>query len=86
MSHLREATHDVPKVVDEIRPLIKDLPDGTVVAVMGCEVNGPREAMEADIGIAGAPDGIIIFKKGEVIKHLAKDDLRKIDLFFKELL
>lgn len=77
---------DVPKVVDEIRPLIKDLPDGTVVAVMGCEVNGPREAMEADIGIAGAPDGIIIFKKGEVIKHLAKDDLRKIDLFFKELL
>ena len=63
MSHLREATLDVPKVVDEIRPLIKDLPDGTVVAVMGCEVNGPREAMEADIGIAGRLMGSLSSKR-----------------------
>ncbi|MBQ9833052.1 MAG: flavodoxin-dependent (E)-4-hydroxy-3-methylbut-2-enyl-diphosphate synthase, partial [Clostridia bacterium] len=35
------------------------------VAIMGCVVNGPGEAKEADIGIAFAPDGAVMFKKGE---------------------
>lgn len=44
------------------------------VAVMGCEVNGPGEAKDADIGIAGARDGAVLFKQGKVSRKL-RDDL-----------
>jgi (E)-4-hydroxy-3-methylbut-2-enyl-diphosphate synthase len=44
-----------------------DAPDGLTIAVMGCEVNGPREAAAADIGIAGTGDGFVIFKRGAVV-------------------
>lgn len=54
------------------------------VAVMGCVVNGPGEAREADIGIAGGNGEAILFKKGEVIKkmkeeNIVKDLLKEID-------
>ena len=45
------------------------------VAVMGCVVNGPGEAREADIGIAGGNGEGLIFKKGEIIKKLPEDKL-----------
>lgn len=45
------------------------------IAVMGCEVNGPGEAKEADIGIAGSKKYGVIFKKGEIIKKCDKDQL-----------
>jgi (E)-4-hydroxy-3-methylbut-2-enyl-diphosphate synthase len=41
---------------------------GISIAVMGCEVNGPGEAMEADIGIAGTPKGVVLFRKGKIVK------------------
>ena len=45
------------------------------IAIMGCVVNGPGEAREADVGIAGG-DGIgILFKKGEVVKKFPEDQL-----------
>ena len=45
------------------------------VAVMGCAVNGPGEAREADIGIAGG-DGVgLLFKKGEIIKKVPEEEL-----------
>jgi (E)-4-hydroxy-3-methylbut-2-enyl-diphosphate synthase len=44
-----------------------DPPDGLTIAVMGCEVNGPREAAAADIGIAGAGEGFVIFKRGTAV-------------------
>ncbi|MEG1502046.1 MAG: flavodoxin-dependent (E)-4-hydroxy-3-methylbut-2-enyl-diphosphate synthase [Synergistaceae bacterium] len=47
--------------------------EGMTIAVMGCEVNGPREASEADFGVAGAPDGIILFEKGKYIKTIDFD-------------
>lgn len=51
---------------------------------MGCAVNGPGEAKEADIGIAGG-DGVgLIFKKGEVIKKVPEDIL--IDTLMEEIL
>jgi len=77
---------DVSKLVEEIRPALKDLPDGTVVAIMGCEVNGPREAMDADIGVAGTPNGVVIFKKGEVVGHLGEEEMEKIGSLFKDML
>ena len=46
------------------------------VAVMGCVVNGPGEAREADVGIAGGEDCGILFVKGEMVKKLPYDELR----------
>ncbi len=45
------------------------------VAVMGCEVNGPGEAREADIGIAGGDGFGILFKKGKVVERVEESQL-----------
>ena len=51
------------------------------VAVMGCVVNGPGEGKHADIGIAGAGDKAIIFKKGEIVRTI---DMKDADNVFEE--
>ena len=53
------------------------------IAVMGCAVNGPGEAKDADIGVAGGKDGCVIFLKGEIIKKVREEDLEKA--FFGEI-
>lgn len=53
------------------------------VAVMGCVVNGPGEAREADIGIAGGKDFGLIFRKGEILKKVPEDKL--LEELFKEI-
>ena len=55
---------DVMRLVKIVEPLLKKLPDGTSVAVMGCEVNGPKEARHAQFGIAGTPGGAVLFREG----------------------
>lgn len=55
---------EVLQWVERLRPLAERLPDGFSLAVMGCEVNGPREAAGADLGVAGAPGGFLLFRKG----------------------
>ena len=45
------------------------------VAIMGCVVNGPGEAKQADIGVAGGKSSWVLFKKGEVIKKIAEEDV-----------
>lgn len=52
-----------------------DCKKNITVAIMGCVVNGPGEAKEADIGIAGGKGEGIIFKKGEIIKKLPEEQL-----------
>ena len=53
------------------------------VAVMGCEVNGPGEAREADLGIAGG-DGVgLIFRRGEIIKKVPQEQL--VDALMDEI-
>ena len=47
------------------------------VAVMGCEVNGPQEAKHADLGITGAGDKVLIFRRGKVIRTIAAEDADK---------
>lgn len=49
--------------------------DGITVAVMGCAVNGPGEAKEADFGLAGGDGKGLIFAKGEIIKTVDEEDL-----------
>jgi (E)-4-hydroxy-3-methylbut-2-enyl-diphosphate synthase len=44
------------------------------VAVMGCVVNGPGEARHADLGITGAGDQVLIFRKGEIVRKVAKEE------------
>ncbi len=55
---------DVFQVVQDLEPLLKDLPEDLEIAVMGCEVNGPREASQADLGVAGTPSGAVFFAHG----------------------
>ncbi len=45
------------------------------IAIMGCIVNGPGEAKEADIGIAGGDGKAVLFKKGEVVRTLKEKDV-----------
>ena len=56
---------DVMRLVKIVEPLLATLPDGTSVAVMGCEVNGPKEARHAQFGIAGTPGGAVLFREGK---------------------
>jgi len=53
------------------------------IAIMGCEVNGPGEAKEADIGIAGSKNVGVIFKKGKIIRKCPKEEL--LEEFLKEV-
>ena len=53
------------------------------LAVMGCVVNGPGEAREADLGIAGGKGEGLIFRKGEIIKKVPEEKL--LDAFKEEL-
>ncbi len=53
------------------------------IAVMGCVVNGPGEAKDADLGIAGAKDDCVIFCKGQILKRVKKEDVERE--FFKEI-
>ena len=58
------------------------------IAVMGCVVNGPGEARDCDIGIAGAQDSCVIFKGGEIVKKVAAKDaeaefIKEIDAYLK---
>ncbi len=53
------------------------------IAVMGCVVNGPGEAKDCDIGIAGAEDCCVIFKNGEILRRINREDAESE--FFKEI-
>jgi (E)-4-hydroxy-3-methylbut-2-enyl-diphosphate synthase len=61
---------DVAGIAERVEREILGLRNGIRVAVMGCEVNGPGEAKDADIGIAGTRGGAVLFKKGKVVRRL----------------
>jgi len=63
------------RIANEVEERLEGCNKNIKVAIMGCAVNGPGEAREADIGIAGG-DGVgLIFKKGQVIKTVKEEDL-----------
>jgi (E)-4-hydroxy-3-methylbut-2-enyl-diphosphate synthase len=70
-------------LADEVENHIQTLETPLKVAVMGCVVNGPGEAKEADIGVAGGKGVGIIFKKGKLYKKVAENQL--LEVFLKEL-
>lgn len=65
---------NVPGVADKVLKMLEKINKPITVAVMGCVVNGPGEAKNADIGIAGGNGEWILFKKGQVIATLKNDD------------
>jgi (E)-4-hydroxy-3-methylbut-2-enyl-diphosphate synthase len=70
-------------LADEVEHHIQTMKTPLKIAVMGCVVNGPGEAKEADIGVAGGKGVGIIFKKGRLYKKVAENEL--LDVFLKEL-
>ena len=67
------------EVEDKISSLEKDI----TVAIMGCAVNGPGEAREADIGIAGGDKVGLLFKKGEIVKKIPQETI--VDTLLEEI-
>jgi len=66
---------DIVKIARQVEERIADIKKPIKIAVMGCIVNGPGEAKEADIGIAGGKGKGILFKKGERIRSILEDKL-----------
>ncbi len=74
---------DLISIANEAQKRLADCRKSITVAVMGCVVNGPGEAREADIGIAGG-DGVgLVFKKGEIIRKVPEDML--LDTLMEEI-
>jgi len=67
----------------EVKLALRDRPEPLKVAVMGCVVNGPGEAREADFGIAGGKGRGIVFAHGRVVKTCAEDEL--VDSLLREV-
>ncbi|MDD2973164.1 MAG: flavodoxin-dependent (E)-4-hydroxy-3-methylbut-2-enyl-diphosphate synthase [Lachnospiraceae bacterium] len=66
---------DLIGLATQVENMVADIPLDIKVAVMGCVVNGPGEAKEADIGIAGGIGEGLIIKKGEIIKKVPEAEL-----------
>lgn len=66
---------DLISLAQEVERRVSDIQRDITVAVMGCVVNGPGEAREADYGIAGGKDCGILFKKGEIVAKVPEDRL-----------
>jgi (E)-4-hydroxy-3-methylbut-2-enyl-diphosphate synthase len=66
---------DLIGVAEEVEQRLHDLPRKITVAVMGCVVNGPGEAREADVGIAGGKGQGLLFRKGEVVRKVPQEQL-----------
>ena len=74
---------DLIKIAEEVEKRISGISKPIKVAVMGCAVNGPGEAREADIGIAGGKGEGLIFKHGEILRKVPQDEL--VDELMKEI-
>ncbi len=66
---------DLIGLAQKVEDMVKDIDMELKVAVMGCVVNGPGEAKEADLGIAGGKGEGLLIRKGEIIKKLPEDQL-----------
>ena len=66
---------DLIPIAKEMEIFLQDIHADINVAVMGCAVNGPGEAREADIGIAGGIKEGLLFKKGQIIKKVKEEEL-----------
>ena len=75
---------DLIPIAKEMEEFLQTIDSNITVAVMGCAVNGPGEAREADIGIAGGIKEGLLFKKGEIIRKIPQDKI--VEELKKEIL
>ena len=75
---------DLIPIAKEMEQFLQTIQADITVAVMGCAVNGPGEAREADVGIAGGIGEGLLFKKGEIIKKVKEEEL--LDCLKQEIL
>ena len=78
--------YDMIPIAKEIEAYLNTVNKKIHVAVMGCAVNGPGEAKEADLGVAGGKHEAILFKKGQIIRKIKEQDIiselkKEIDAF-----
>ncbi len=74
---------DLISIAQAVTQAVENIPAKLKVAVMGCVVNGPGEAKDADIGIAGGDGCAVLFQKGEIIKKIPED--RIIPVLLEEI-
>lgn len=74
---------NLEKLALEVERRLNEIAEPITVAVMGCVVNGPGEAREADIGIAGGIGEGLLFRKGDIIKKVSEDKI--VDELFDEI-
>lgn len=75
---------DLFKVTEELEKKLNGIKKPVKLSVLGCAVNGPGEAKEADIGIAGGKDGGILYIKGEMVRKVKEDEL--VDAVYEEVM
>lgn len=75
--------YNMEPIVNEIEKYLNTLDKKIKVAIMGCAVNGPGEAKDADIGVAGGIKEAILFKKGQIIKKIPEDKI--VEELIKEI-
>ena len=71
------------EIANRIEPLLEKLDKNIKVAIMGCAVNGPGEAKDADIGIAGGVNEVLLFKKGCIIRKIPQENV--VEELIKEI-
>jgi (E)-4-hydroxy-3-methylbut-2-enyl-diphosphate synthase len=69
---------DITPLVRKVEKAVVDIPAAMTVAIMGCVVNGPGEAKEADIGIAGGKGSGILFKRGKVVRKVREAEFASV--------
>lgn len=69
--------YDMIPIAKEMEKFLQNINSDITVAIMGCAVNGPGEAREADIGIAGGNGEALLFKKGEIIRKIPEEKIIK---------
>lgn len=76
--------YDLIPIAKEMENFLRNIEADLTVAIMGCAVNGPGEASQADIGIAGGNGEGLLFKKGEIIRKIPEEDM--VEELKKEIL
>ena len=75
--------YDMLPIVHEMEDYLENVHKNITVAIMGCPVNGPQEAARADVGVAGAKDSAILFKKGQIVRTIPQDQV--LDVLKEEI-
>jgi (E)-4-hydroxy-3-methylbut-2-enyl-diphosphate synthase len=69
---------DLEALAEKVETMVAGIQKPLKIAVMGCAVNGPGEAREADLGVAGGKGEGLIFRKGEIVRKVPEDEILKV--------